>query len=73
MATATCGIPLAASPKIDTDRLQAMWHMSPSERRAAAQRGSLSLGEMCTWAARHPGEVELVDGEFFFIAALTED
>lgn len=67
------GIPLTASLQVDPDRLQAMWRMSPDERSAAARRGELSLGEMCRWAARYPGEVELVHGEFFFIAALTPE
>jgi hypothetical protein len=47
-----------------------MWQMSPQERTIAAHRGELSLGEMCRWAARYPHEVEIVNGEFFFLAAL---
>ena len=73
MATATCGIPRPASLAIDPDRLEAMWRMSPGERRAAAHRGELSLGEMCEWAAGRPSEVDVVHGEFFFIAALTPE
>jgi len=37
------------------------------------QQGRFSLGEMLRWAARRPSEVELVDGEFFFITALSAD
>jgi hypothetical protein len=68
--TERAGILLAASLIIDPDRLAAMWQMSSQERSTAAHRGELSLGEMCRWAARYPGEVEIVNGEFFFLAAL---
>lgn len=57
-----------ASIAIDPERLQRMWSMSPAERQAAARRGTFSLGEMLAWAARTPHEVELVHGEFWFIA-----
>ncbi len=67
------GIRLAANPTVDPDRLALMWQMSPEERSAAARRGELSLGEMCRWAARCPWEVELVNGEFFFLAAFTPE
>ena len=39
----------------------------------AAQRGRLALGEMLRWASRYSGEVELLDGEFWFITALSAD
>jgi hypothetical protein len=68
--TERAGILLAASLTVDPDRLAAMWQMSPQERTTAAHRGELSLGEMCRWAARYPHEVEIVNGEFFFLAAL---
>lgn len=58
---------------VDADRLAAMWRMSPDERRATALRGELSLGEMLKWASRHPAEVPLVNDEFFFITALTDE
>jgi hypothetical protein len=67
---ARAGILLAASLSVDPDRLAAMWQMSPQERSTAAHRGEFSLGEMCRWAARCPCEVEIVNGEFFFLAAL---
>ena len=67
-------IPAAASLRIDPERLERMWALSPAERVAAAQRGQLTLGEMLRWAARAPaGEVPLVNGEFFFITALSAD
>jgi hypothetical protein len=47
--------------------------VSPDERRAAAYRGELSLGEMLKWANRRPREVPLLNGEFFFIAVLTPE
>jgi hypothetical protein len=41
------------------------------QRRAAARRGELSYAEACKWAARFPDEVDLVDGEFWFISQHT--
>jgi hypothetical protein len=70
---ARTAIPRVASLTIDPERLAQMWAMSPSERRHAAEHGELSLGEMLRWAARRPHEVPLVDGEFFFITALSAD
>ncbi len=68
--TATA-IPAVGSLK-DPERLERMWSMKPPARRAAAETGQFTLGEMLRWAARAPHEVPLVDGEFFFIAALAE-
>ena len=67
------GIPRVTSLTIDEERLAHMWRMSADERRAAAQRGEFSLGEMLKWAARRPAEVPIVNGEFFFITAQSED
>jgi hypothetical protein len=50
-----------------------MWALSRSERVAAAQRGQFTLGEMLRWASRRPDEVPLLDGNFFFITALSAD
>ena len=61
------------SLRIDSDRLARMWAMTSEERVRAARQGRFSLGEMLRWAARRPSEVELVDGEFFFITALSAD
>jgi hypothetical protein len=58
---------------VDEARLAAMWRMSPDERRAAAIRGELSLGEMLKWASRHPDEVPRLHGELFFIAVMTPE
>jgi hypothetical protein len=55
------------------ERLAALCRMSPDERRAAARRGELTYAEACKWAARYPHEVELVDGEFWFIAQRTPE
>ena len=60
-------IPRPASLAIDPERLERMWAMTPAQRRQAAQRGQLSLGEMLKWASRRPHEVPIVNGEFFFI------
>jgi hypothetical protein len=67
------GIQRAGSLRVDPERLAAMWRMSAQERSAAAHRGEFSLGEMCRWAARCPDEVELVHGEFFFLAEFTPE
>lgn len=67
-------IPAVASLAVDPERLARLWALSPAERVAAAQRGQFTLGEMLRWAAHAPaGEIPLVDGEFFFITALTAD
>jgi len=67
------GVPLHASLRVDSDRLEAMWRMSVQERDAAARRGELSLGEMLKWAARYPDEPAIVNGELFFLIALTPE
>jgi hypothetical protein len=67
--TAQRAIPLAASLTFDPQRLAATWRTSPQQRSAASHRGELSLGKMCRSAACRPSETELVDGEFFFLAA----
>jgi hypothetical protein len=66
-------IPRPASLAIDPDRLERMWAMTPAQRRQAAQRGQLSLGEMLKWASRRPHEVPIVEGDFFFITAFLAD
>lgn len=73
ITTSRTAIPLTASLLVDPQRLVRMWRLDPAERDAAARRGELSLGEMLTWAARRPHEVELVHGEFFFLAARMAD
>jgi hypothetical protein len=70
---ARVGIRRPASLIIDHERLERMWAMTPAQRRQAADRGQLSLGEMLRWAVRHPDEVPLVDDEFFFITGLLAD
>jgi hypothetical protein len=66
-------IPRQASLAIEPDRLERMWAMTPAQRRQAAQRGQLSLGEMLKWASRRPHEAPIVNGEFFFITAYLAD
>jgi hypothetical protein len=65
-------IPCVASLRVDPDRLAQIWAMTPTQRLQAAQRGRLTLAEMLRWSARFPNEIPLVDGDFFFIAALAE-
>jgi hypothetical protein len=55
------------------ERMAVLYRMSADERRAAARRGDLTYAEACKWAARYPHEVELVDGEFWFIAQRTPE
>jgi hypothetical protein len=54
-------------------RLRALWQMTPSQRVAAMRRGELTLQQCAAWAARHPEQVPLLDGEFEYLAALTPE
>lgn len=49
-------------------RLAALWRMTPTERVAAMRRGELTLEQCCAWAARHPEQVPLLNGDYEFIA-----
>ena len=71
--TARAALPRTASLTVDAERLQRMWAMRPVERDAAARRGEFSLGELLAWASRTPHEVELVNGEFWFLAVHLAD
>jgi hypothetical protein len=66
-------IPGVASLAINPERIERMWKMTAQERVVAARQGKLTLGEMLRWAARRPHEVDLVDGEWWFITALLAD
>ena len=70
---ARAAIPGVASLQRNEQRLAEFWKLTTAERVAMAQQGRLTLGEMLRWAARHPDEVPLVDGEFFFITGLLAD
>jgi hypothetical protein len=54
-------------------RLRSLWRMTVSERIAAMRRGELSMEQCCAWAARHPEQVPLLNGEFEFLAAHTPE
>ncbi len=54
-------------------RLQALWRMSPHERVLAMRRGELTLEQCTAWAARHPEQVPLVNGEFEYVTAFTPE
>jgi hypothetical protein len=54
-------------------RLRALWQMTPAQRVAAMRRGELTLEQCSAWAARHPDQVPLLNGEFEYIAALTPE
>jgi hypothetical protein len=66
-------IPAVASLREDPERIEQMWAMRPDERVAAARAGRFTLGEMLRWASRRPHEVELVDGDWWFISAFLAD
>jgi hypothetical protein len=70
---ARTSVPRVASLTVDEDRLAALWPMSADERRVGALRGEFSLGEMLEWASRCPCQVPVVNGEFFFVTAFSED
>jgi hypothetical protein len=55
------------------ERMAVLCRMSRDDRQAAARRGDLTYAEACKWAARFPDEVELVDGEFWFISQHTPE
>ena len=58
----------------DRDRdLQPLWRMTVPERIAAMRRGELTYTQCAAWAARHPEQVPLLNGEFEFIAARTPE
>jgi hypothetical protein len=54
-------------------RLRALWEMTPSERVAAMRRGELTLEQCSAWAARHPEQVPLLNGEFEYLAMFTPE
>ena len=54
-------------------RLRTLWRMTPAQRVAAMRRGELTLEQCSAWAARHPEQVPLVNGEFEYLAALTPE
>ncbi len=54
-------------------RLRALWQMTPAHRVAAMRRGELTLEQCSAWAARHPDQVPLLNGEFEYIAAFTPE
>ena len=48
-------------------------HMTPAERISASRHGGFTRWERWVWAARHPEEVQLVNGEFEWIACNAAD
>ena len=54
-------------------RLRALWQMTRTQRVAAMRRGDLTLEQCATWAARHPEQVPLLNGEFEYLARLTPE
>jgi len=66
-------IPGVAGLRVNPERIERMWQMTPAQRVEAARQGRFTLGEMLRWASRFPSEVELVDGEWWFITAYLAD
>jgi hypothetical protein len=62
-----------ASLRVNPERIEQMWQMTAQQRVEAAQQGRFTLGEMLRWASRRPSEPPVVDGEWFFITALSAD
>jgi len=54
-------------------RLRTLWQMTAAQRIAAMRRGELTLEQCAAWAARYPGQVPLINGEFEYIAVLTPE
>jgi hypothetical protein len=54
-------------------RLRALWEMTPNERVVAMRRGELTLEQCAAWAARHPEQVPLLNGEFEYLARHTPE
>jgi hypothetical protein len=64
---------LSRSDTLRAARLQALWEMTVEQRVAAMRAGELNMEQCCAWAARHPEQVPLLNGEFEFIAAYRPD
>ncbi len=54
-------------------RLRGLWQMTVAQRIAAMRRGELTLEQCAAWAARHPEQVPLLNGEFEYIAMFTPE
>lgn len=54
-------------------RLRGLWQMTVPQRIAAMRRGELTLEQCAAWAARHPEQVPLLNGEFEYIAMFTPE
>lgn len=59
--------PLGQHPR--RDQLSHFWLLMPWQRVAAMYQGELSYAQLSAWAARHPDELAVINGEFVYIAA----
>jgi len=59
--------------RVREERLRRLWRMTPTQRVAAMRRGELTLEQCSAWAARHPEQVPLLNGEFEYIARDTPE
>ncbi|MHB1570194.1 MAG: hypothetical protein ACYCXW_11080 [Solirubrobacteraceae bacterium] len=55
------------------ERLQALWSLTAEQRVEAMRHGALTLEQCAAWAARHPEQVPLVNGEFEYLAILSPE
>jgi hypothetical protein len=70
-ALQTSAITLPA-PSLAQER-DALTRMRPEQRLVNYRRGSLTMRQCYSWAARWPDEVPLLNGEFEFIARSMAD
>ncbi len=61
------------TPPAGRTDLRTLWQMPVSQRIAAMRRGELTLEQCSAWAARHPEQVPLLDGEFEYITIFTPE
>jgi hypothetical protein len=64
---------LGAELAVRRERRETLRRLGREGRLAAYRRGELDLDTCCLWAAIHPHEVPLLNGEFEFLAAKTPE
>ncbi|WP_249011866.1 hypothetical protein [Conexibacter sp. DBS9H8] len=64
---------LEAPARTSRQRPVELWDMTATERAEAMLAGRLSWDQCWEWARHRPGEVPLLNGEFWFIAIKTPE
>lgn len=54
-------------------RMRVLSQMTAAQRVAAMRRGELTLQQCAAWAARHPEQIPLLNGEFEYLTRLTPE